>query len=90
MATPMFEETMENLQHSTQLISDSRGYTLHSNRENLSKKKLTVILLFEGHSLEAKIPDKYLELTQWNTVLVEILSLICSRNLPLFMEPKFH
>jgi hypothetical protein len=35
MATAMFAETLENSQHSTRLIPESRSKTLNSNRENI-------------------------------------------------------
>jgi hypothetical protein len=38
MATAMFTETMDNSQHSTRLIPESRSYTLNSNRENLKTR----------------------------------------------------
>jgi hypothetical protein len=34
VATAMFAETLDNTQHSTRLIPESRSYTLNSSREN--------------------------------------------------------
>jgi hypothetical protein len=38
-AIAMFDETLENLQHLTRLIPESRGYKLNSSHENLIDKQ---------------------------------------------------
>jgi hypothetical protein len=44
MATEMFTETLDNSQHSTMFIPESRSYTLNSSRENLMAGILSVSL----------------------------------------------
>jgi hypothetical protein len=44
MATAMFAETLNNIQHSTRLTPESRSYTLNSSRENPRTRSTFVVL----------------------------------------------
>jgi hypothetical protein len=44
LATAMFPETSEQLQHATPLKLSSRGYTLDTGRENLISRRLRLVL----------------------------------------------
>jgi hypothetical protein len=47
MATAMFAEMLDNSQHSTRLIPESRSFTMNSSRENLRTR--TTLLYLKCH-----------------------------------------
>jgi hypothetical protein len=55
MATAVFSETLENLQHSTWLIPESQSYTSNSSHENLRAR--TANIIFVSGSLQGLIPE---------------------------------
>jgi hypothetical protein len=56
MATAMFTEMMDNLQHSTRLIPESLSFTMNCSRENLTARAFYIsdnLFQFQGDR-----PDK--------------------------------
>jgi hypothetical protein len=58
MATAVFVETLENLQHLTGLILESQSYTFKSGRENMRTRRNHVCTPSSGRTTQKEIAEK--------------------------------